>query len=111
MNIVYNIVWSVAGYLWSGIAECYAWLAAGARVLRAAGGVRVVRGGDGEFLQRGAGLRLICPDLNPDESHRIQSHNVSLDMFVSVTPPIPPPHLVKTDRAVEGTKRTIFVFY
>nr|ADR30028.1 cyclin E splice variant 3 [Bombyx mori] len=31
-----------------------------------------------------AALRHICPDINPDESHRIQQHNVTLDMFDKV---------------------------
>lgn len=53
-------------------------------VVRAEGAVSVVRSGDGEFVMNSGGLHLICPDLNVDESHRIQSHNISLDMFVSV---------------------------
>ncbi|XP_026758628.1 G1/S-specific cyclin-E [Galleria mellonella] len=74
----------VSGYAWEAVAACWAWLAPFAAAVRAAGGVRVVRGGDGEFVQRAAGLHLICPDLNLDESHRIQSHNVTLDMFDKV---------------------------
>ncbi|XP_028158965.1 G1/S-specific cyclin-E1-like [Ostrinia furnacalis] len=75
----------VSGYSWEAIEPCYAWLAPFVRVVRSEGAVCVVRGGDGEFVQRGAGLQLICPDLNMDESHRIQSHNVSLDMFDKVS--------------------------
>ncbi|XP_068626608.1 G1/S-specific cyclin-E [Battus philenor] len=74
----------VSGYSWEALEGCYTWLSAFAAEIRARGAVGVVRGGDGEFLQRAAGLHLICPDLNPDESHRIQSHNVSLDMFDKV---------------------------
>jgi hypothetical protein len=66
------------------VAACHGWLRSAARVVAAAGGVRVVRGGDGEFVQPAAGLAAICPGLNRDESHRIQSHNVTLDMFVSI---------------------------
>lgn len=74
----------VSGYSWESLSPCYAWLAPMVGVVRAGGAVCVVRGGDGEFVQRGAGLDLICPDLNLDESHRIQSHNVTLDMFDKV---------------------------
>ncbi|CAH2049915.1 unnamed protein product, partial [Iphiclides podalirius] len=74
----------VSGYSWESLAACHRWLGAFVRVVRERGGVSVVRGGDGEFVQRAAGLDLICPDLNLDESHRIQSHNVSLDMFDKV---------------------------
>ncbi|KAM3960844.1 cyclin E [Aphomia sociella] len=74
----------VSGYAWGALEACWRWLAAAARAVRAAGGVRAVRGGDGEFVQRAAGLDLICPDLNLDESHRIQAHNVTLDMFDKV---------------------------
>ncbi|KOB78665.1 Cyclin E [Operophtera brumata] len=70
-------------YPYSALEPCYRWLCPFVSVVRAEGAVCVVRGGDGEFVQRGAGLPLICPDINLDESHRIQSHNVSLDMFVS----------------------------
>ncbi|XP_072947319.1 G1/S-specific cyclin-E isoform X2 [Epargyreus clarus] len=75
----------VSGYSWEALAACWAWLAPSAAAVRAAGGARVVRGGDGEHVQRAAGLRALCPDLNPDESHRIQAHNVTLDMFDQVS--------------------------
>ncbi|KAL0851563.1 hypothetical protein ABMA28_007350 [Loxostege sticticalis] len=74
----------VSGYSWEALEPCYRWLEPFVRVVRAEGAVCVVRGGDGEFVQRAAGLDLICPGLNRDESHRIQSHNVSLDMFDKV---------------------------
>ncbi|XP_047025009.1 G1/S-specific cyclin-E [Helicoverpa zea] len=74
----------VSGYSWEALSPVVSWLEAAARVVRAAGAVCVVRGGDGEFVQRGGGLDLICPDVNLDESHRIQSHNVTLDMFDKV---------------------------
>ncbi|XP_038207883.1 G1/S-specific cyclin-E [Zerene cesonia] len=74
----------VSGYSWEALSASYAWLQPFARVVRGAGGVRVVRGADGEHVQRAAGLHLICPDLNLDESHRIQAHNVTLDMFDKV---------------------------
>lgn len=69
-------------------------------VVRSEGAVCVVRGADGEFMQRGAGLQLICPDVNLDESHRIQSHNVSLDMFVSHDSMTPPLHSSPGYRAI-----------
>lgn len=72
-----------AGYSWEELEPCWRWLAPCVSVVRGEGAVCVVRGGDGEFVQRAAGLDLICPDVNLDESHRIQSHNVTLDMFVS----------------------------
>ncbi|XP_023949683.1 G1/S-specific cyclin-E [Bicyclus anynana] len=72
-----------SGYSWQALRPAHAWLAPFAGVLRAAGGVRALRGGD-EHVHCGAGLRLICPDLNVDESHCIQAHNVSLDMFDQV---------------------------
>ncbi|KAJ2940692.1 hypothetical protein O0L34_g14801 [Tuta absoluta] len=75
----------VSGYSWEALEPCYRWLAAFVSVVRAEGAVRVVRGGDGEFVRRCSGLHHICPDLNADESHRIQSHNVTLDMFVSTS--------------------------
>ncbi|CAB3239603.1 unnamed protein product [Arctia plantaginis] len=74
----------VSGYSWESLEGCYRWLTPFVEVVRAEGPVCVVRGGDGEFLQRAAGLDLICPDVNLDESHRIQSHNVTLDMFDKV---------------------------
>ncbi|XP_053622183.1 G1/S-specific cyclin-E [Plodia interpunctella] len=74
----------VSGYSWESLGACYSWLAPFVRAVRAAGAVSVVRGAHGEFLQKAAGLDLICPDLNVDESHRIQSHNVCLDMFDQV---------------------------
>ncbi|CAH0690950.1 unnamed protein product [Chilo suppressalis] len=74
----------VSGYNWSSVSDCYAWLEPFVRVVRAEGAVSIVRGGDGEFVQHSAGLQDICPALNMDESHRIQSHNVSLDMFDKV---------------------------
>ncbi|XP_045775969.1 G1/S-specific cyclin-E isoform X1 [Maniola jurtina] len=74
----------VSGYSWEVLQGCYTWLTPFVSCVRAAGGVSAVRGGDGEHVQRGAGLQLICPDLNVDESHRIQMHNVSLDMFDQV---------------------------
>ncbi|XP_063357982.1 G1/S-specific cyclin-E [Cydia amplana] len=75
----------VSGWTWEVLEPCYRWLAPSVAVVKAEGAVSAVRGGDGEFLQRAAGLHLICPDLNVDESHRIQSHNVTLDMFVSTS--------------------------
>ncbi|XP_026319827.1 G1/S-specific cyclin-E [Hyposmocoma kahamanoa] len=74
----------VSGFSWESLEPCYRWLAPFVQVVREEGAVCVVRGGDGEFVQRAAGLDLICPDLNADESHRIQSHNVTLDMFDKV---------------------------
>ncbi|CAH0724522.1 unnamed protein product, partial [Brenthis ino] len=74
----------VSGYSWDALEPCYTWLAPSAAAVRRAGGVAAVRGGDGDHVQRAAGLRLICPDLNLDESHRIQTHDVSLDMFDQV---------------------------
>ncbi|XP_013149557.1 PREDICTED: G1/S-specific cyclin-E isoform X2 [Papilio polytes] len=74
----------VSGYSWESLAACYSWLGPFVSVVRAAGGASVVRGGDGEFVQRAAGLQLLCPSLNRDESHRIQHHNVTLDMFDKV---------------------------
>ncbi|XP_049873706.1 G1/S-specific cyclin-E [Pectinophora gossypiella] len=74
----------VSGFSWESLEPCYQWLAPFVAVVRAEGGVCVVRGGDGDHVQRGAGLHHICPDLNADESHRIQSHNVTLDMFDKV---------------------------
>ncbi|CAG9580992.1 unnamed protein product [Danaus chrysippus] len=74
----------VSGYSWSSLEPCYTWLSPFVSAVREAGGVAGVRGGDGDHVQRAAGLRLICPDLNLDESHRIQTHNVSLDMFDKV---------------------------
>lgn len=76
-------VW-YAGYSWEALEPCWRWLAPCVEVVREAGSVCVVRNGDGEFMQRSGGLDLICPDVNLDESHRIQSHNVTLDMFVSI---------------------------
>ncbi|CAG9118059.1 hypothetical protein JYU34_003686 [Plutella xylostella] len=74
----------VSGYTWDTLEPCYSWLAPFVSAVRAEGAVSVVRGGDGEFVHSAGGLQLICPDLNVDESHRIQSHNVSLDMFDKV---------------------------
>ncbi|KAL4713893.1 hypothetical protein ACJJTC_015547 [Scirpophaga incertulas] len=74
----------VSGYKWEDMECCYLWLEAFARVVREAGPVSVVRGGDGEFVQHTADLRDLCPTLNSDESHRVQSHNVTLDMFDKV---------------------------
>ncbi|KAJ0182786.1 hypothetical protein K1T71_002155 [Dendrolimus kikuchii] len=79
-----DVALRVSGFSWEGLEPCYRWLAPFVDVVRAEGSVCVVRGGDGEFVQRAAGLDLICPDLNLDESHRIQSHNVTLDMFDKV---------------------------
>ncbi|XP_041975567.1 G1/S-specific cyclin-E [Aricia agestis] len=70
----------VSGYSWESISPCYRWLSAGARAVRG-GAARAVRGADGEHVQRAGGLRLLCPQLNADESHRVQQHNVTLDMF------------------------------
>lgn len=81
--IIYDFKY-VIGFSWEGLERCYRWLTPFVEVVRAEGSVCVVRGGDGEFVQRAAGLDLICPDLNLDESHRIQSHNITLDMFVSI---------------------------
>ncbi|KAJ8736648.1 hypothetical protein PYW08_007304 [Mythimna loreyi] len=74
----------VSGYSWEALEPCWRWLAPCVEVVREAGAVCVVRNGDGEFMQRAGGLDLICPDVNLDESHRIQSHNVTLDMFDKV---------------------------
>lgn len=82
-----------AGYSWEALEACWRWLAPFVSVVRAEGSVCVVRGADGEFVQRAAGLDLICPDVNLDESHRIQSHNVTLDMFVSIYIPIQHYHI------------------
>ncbi|KAI8438035.1 hypothetical protein MSG28_010687 [Choristoneura fumiferana] len=79
-----NLAMRVSGYSWEALEPCYRWLAPSVAVVRESGPARAVRGGDGEFLQRAGGLDLICPDLNVDESHRIQSHNVTLDMFDKV---------------------------
>ncbi|XP_045523890.1 G1/S-specific cyclin-E [Pieris brassicae] len=74
----------VSGYSWEALESCHRWMAAFAAGVRAEGAECVVRGGDGEHVQRAAELSLICPDLNMDESHRIQAHNVTLDMFDKV---------------------------
>nr|BAG85355.2 cyclin E [Bombyx mori] len=74
----------VSGYKWESLSECYTWLEPFARSLREAGAGGQVRAADGEFVQPAAALRHICPDINPDESHRIQQHNVTLDMFDKV---------------------------
>ncbi|KAG6454926.1 G1/S-specific cyclin-E isoform X2 [Manduca sexta] len=73
----------VSGFAWESVRACHAWLRPAARLLRGAGAC-VLRAADGEFVQRAAGLDLICPALNSDESHRVQQHNVSLDMFDKV---------------------------
>ncbi|XP_013192006.2 G1/S-specific cyclin-E1 [Amyelois transitella] len=111
----------VSGYSWEALEPCYAWLAPFVAAVRAAGAVSVVRGADGEFVQKAAGLDLICPDVNLDESHRIQSHNVSLDMFDKVYqqmleqsqeagahafPPTPPQSGHKSPAALAATPST-----
>ncbi|XP_064072144.1 G1/S-specific cyclin-E isoform X1 [Vanessa tameamea] len=104
----------VSGYSWEALEPCHRWLAPFVRAVRRAGSVAAVRGGDGEHVQRAAGLRLICPDLNLDESHRIQTHDVSLDMFDQVYqqlleqtqhvyPPTPPQSGHKSPRAEGAT--------
>lgn len=77
----------VSGFAWEAVRACHAWLAPAAALL-AADGACVLRAADGEFLQSAAGLHLICPDINTDESHRVQQHNVTLDMFVSIHLPL-----------------------
>ncbi|CAH2102959.1 unnamed protein product [Euphydryas editha] len=107
----------VSGYSREALEPCRRWLAPFARAVQRAGAVAAVRGGDGEHVQRAAGLRLICPDLNLDESHRIQTHDVSLDMFDQVYleleqpaqrpehvfPPTPPQSGQKSPRAESAT--------
>ncbi|KAI5631334.1 hypothetical protein NE865_15964 [Phthorimaea operculella] len=90
----------VSGYSWESLEPCYRWLAPFVSVVREDGAVCVVRGGDGEFVQRSSGLHHICPDLNADESHRIQSHNVTLDMFETILAIIPRPTLDLVDTLI-----------
>ncbi|XP_059058330.1 G1/S-specific cyclin-E [Achroia grisella] len=100
----------VSGYAWEAVSACWRWLSPFAASVRGAGSVRVVRGGDGEFVQRAAGLHLICPDLNLDESHRIQSHNVTLDMFDKVYQQLLEQSSTQADTGASTSQDTEHVF-
>lgn len=75
---------NIAGYNWDVIEPCYKWLEPSARLIQSADIRPVVKGGGGDSDWGAGGLATICPDLNTDDAHRMQVHNVTLDMFVSI---------------------------
>lgn len=65
---------------------CFNWLKPFAQTLLECGsdeGVQSLPNHDG--VNSGSdGLSKICPDMNPEQSHRMQIHNVTMGLFVSL---------------------------
>lgn len=76
----------VSGYSRESLESCYSWLNPFAAAIREEGVVERVRHADGIFVQSYSGLGLICPGINVDECHTVQSYDISLDMFDKVVP-------------------------
>lgn len=70
----------IVGYTWKELRPCYLWLTPFIRVLDE---VELDLSLPECVQMSSGGLSVICPNINVDQAHRQQVHNISLSYFVS----------------------------
>lgn len=71
-----------SGLDWAAIAPCYRWMESYFHVILQQ--PKLILQERNEQTETKHGLNLVCPNINTDDSHIIQMHTTSMDMFVSI---------------------------
>lgn len=72
----------LSGLEWSVIAPCYRWMEPYFHVVLQQ--PKLCLQEKNEQIESKLGVNSVCPNINTDDSHIIQMHTTSMDMFVSI---------------------------